>query len=403
MARQKKDGKRATGIQGKRGYLYIVLTHTDIRDGKKKSVNEWISTGLKDKPENYKKASEQRRKLLNNHSSSDNTNDKNTLVPDYIDYFLERKKREVADTTYSGYLYCGNRVKSFYKESKLKEINKQYVEDFLDYLFTEYDMMPRTVKDTKRFFSSVMHLAAEEGLVPYNPVKEATMNKTLIQEHSTDEDPDDNFLSYEEAHRLLIIVEDHPLYEVFYITLFFGIRREEVLGLKWSAIDFENKTIKIVHTVTRGTKVNRFNSTKTETSKREYPLTDEQIGMFLHLKKAEDENRKLCGNNYIENDYIFKHADGSPFYPDYPSKELRKIIKNNPDLPQRTNFRSLRRSCVSILVHQGMDVKSIQKWVGHKDIDTTLRTYAKVKDKEAKKEISTGLSDIIKLKKYDND
>lgn len=50
-----------------------------------------------------------------------------------------------------------------------------------------------------------------------------------------------------------------------------------------------------------------------------------------------------------------------------------------------------------------MDVKSIQKWVGHKDIDTTLRIYAKVKDKEAKKEISTGLSDIIKLKKYDND
>ena len=47
-----------------------------------------------------------------------------------------------------------------------------------------------------------------------------------------------------------------------------------------------------------------------------------------------------------------------------------------------------------------MDVKSIQKWVGHADIDTTLRIYAKVKDKEAKKEISNAMNDIIPLKDY---
>ena len=55
---------------------------------------------------------------------------------------------------------------------------------------------------------------------------------------------------------------------------------------------------------------------------------------------------------------------------------------------------------MSILVHQGMDVKSIQKWVGHADIDTTLRIYAKVKDKEAKREISDAMNGIISLKDY---
>ena len=59
-----------------------------------------------------------------------------------------------------------------------------------------------------------------------------------------------------------------------------------------------------------------------------------------------------------------------------------------------------RSSCVSILVHRGMDVKSIQKWVGHADIDTTLKIYAKVKDKEAKKEISDAMTGIISLKDY---
>nr|MCR5627106.1 site-specific integrase [Lachnospiraceae bacterium] len=242
-----------------------------------------------------------------------------------------------------------------------------------------------------------------EGLIPYNPVSEAVINKKLMQEYSKDDDLDDDFLTYEEVRIFLGIVEEHPLYEVFYTTLFFGLRREEMLGLKWSAIDFKNKTIKINHTVTKGTTVNRLNSTKTEASKRDYPLTDEQINMFRHIKKQESDNRKLFGNCYIENNYIFKHEDGTPYYPDYPSKELHKIIVNNPNLPQNTNFRSLRRSCVSILVHEGMDIKSIQKWVGHKDLDTTLRIYAKVKDKEAKMVISTGLNDVIKLKQYDDD
>ena len=62
----------------------------------------------------------------------------------------------------------------------------------------------------------------------------------------------------------------------------------------------------------------------------------------------------------------------------------------------------LRTSCVSILVHEGFDVKSIQKWVGHKDIETTLKIYAKVKDKEAKQEILKGMNSLIPPRHYEN-
>ncbi|MCR4586853.1 MAG: tyrosine-type recombinase/integrase, partial [Lachnospiraceae bacterium] len=130
------------------------------------------------------------------------------------------------------------------------------------------------------------------------------------------------------------------------------------------------------------------------------PLTDEQIEMFKLLKRKEETNKRLFGNAYQDNDYIFKHEDGSLFYPDYPSKAFSKLIKKMPELPQNITFHGLRSSCVSILVHQGMDVKSIQKWVGHADIDTTLRIYAKVKDKESKCEISETMKDIIQLKNY---
>ena len=170
------------------------------------------------------------------------------------------------------------------------------------------------------------------------------------------------------------------------------------MGLRWSAIDFQNKAMRINHTVTKGLSVNRANTTKTASSAREYPLTDEQIEMFRQLKNREASNRKLCGNGYQDNDYVFKHIDGSLYYPDYPTKAFGKLVKCIPELPQGITFHGLRSSCVSILVHQGMDVKSIQKWVGHADIDTTLRIYAKVK--EAKKEISNAMNDIIPLKDY---
>ena len=172
------------------------------------------------------------------------------------------------------------------------------------------------------------------------------------------------------------------------------------MGLRWSAIDFNNKTMTINHTVTRGLSVNRMNTTKTAASARSYPLNDEQVEMFKQLKIKEEKNRLLCGNCYSDNDYIFKHADGSFYYPDYPTKAFKKLIKSIPELPRDITFHGLRSSCVSILVHEGKDVKSIQKWVGHADLDTTLRIYAKVKDKESKKEISEAMNGIISLGDY---
>lgn len=398
MARPRKNGKRATGIQGKNGYLYIVLSHTVMQDGAKKTEKKWISTGLTDTPENVKKASSERAKLLNNKSGI--SLDRNVSLSDFTDTMMAKKRREVSDTTFSGYFYRAKRIKEYFGDIKVRAVNERMIESFLDSLFEKQHVQPRTVKDIKVLLGNIMEQAVQEGIIPYNPVKEVVINKTLAAKYAKDRNTDDEFFSYEEAQLFLSSVRDHELYELFYLTLFFGLRREEVLGLRWSAIDFKSQTMRISHTVTKGTTITRANTTKTVSSAREYPLTAEQIEMFSQLRKKERTNRKLCGNGYFENDYIFKHADGTLYYPDYPTKAFGKLIKKIPGLPKGTTFHGLRSSCVSILVHQGMDVKSIQKWVGHADIDTTLRIYAKVKDKEAKSEISNAMNGIIPLKDY---
>ena len=95
----------------------------------------------------------------------------------------------------------------------------------------------------------------------------------------------------------------------------------------------------INHTITKGTVINRLNSTKNSSSARVYPLNTEQVAIFEYLKEREAENHRLFESSYKENDYVFKHTDGSLYYPDYPSKTFGKIIRAHPELPQDINMK----------------------------------------------------------------
>ncbi len=240
----------------------------------------------------------------------------------------------------------------------------------------------------------------KQGVLRSNPVDEACISKKLKKEYAKKVDESETFFDYEEVIHFLGIVEDHPLYELFYFTIFFGLRREEVLGLKWSCINRRTKELTINHTVAKADKIVRLDSTKTDAGERTYPLEEDQIRILDHLWDTEQKNRVLFGDCYNDNDYIFKHSDGSLYYIDYPSKQFTKILKKHLELPQHTTFHGLRKSCVSLLVHRGFEIKEIQKWVGHKDYETTAKIYALIKEKESKKNISKDMSNIIKPKSY---
>ncbi len=179
MARPKKSGKRATGIQGRSGYLYIIKNNYIIKDGSKTLEKQWISTGLKDAPENIKKASEMRSKLLNIKEAK--STDRNISLSEYADGFLKKKKREVSDTTLSSYFYRANRIKNYFGDTKVKDLNETMVENFLDDMFKTYKVQRRTVKDTKVLLSSILEQAVKEGLIATNPAKEVVKRKTQMR------------------------------------------------------------------------------------------------------------------------------------------------------------------------------------------------------------------------------
>ena len=97
---------------------------------------------------------------------------------------------------------------------------------------------------------------------------------------------------------------------------------------------------------------------------------------MLNLKNESQKNKKIFGKEYQNTEYIFVWPDGKPYRPDYITREFQKILKRN-NFPQM-RFHDLRHSCASILYDKGWELKDIQTWLGHADIETTADVYTHI-------------------------
>lgn len=173
-------------------------------------------------------------------------------------------------------------------------------------------------------------------------------------------------------------IAGHCLEIPFKLVLFYGLRREEVCGLRWRAI--RNGRLYIEHTISHMRTTVAKDRTKTDASYRSYPIPEEIQGKLEEIREFQDRNRKLFGNTYIETEYCFTWPDGHPYSPDYLTKSFKDIVRKDSRLDDSLTLHSLRASCVSILVHSGIDIKDVQAWVGHSDISTTMNIYAMTND-----------------------
>ena len=166
-----------------------------------------------------------------------------------------------------------------------------------------------------------------------------------------------------------------------FLGAFYGFRRSEVLGLKWDAIDFENNTITINHTVTsfnlEGKQMEiEQDTTKTKSSLRTLPLVPTFKERLLAIRDQQDENRRLCGRCYDRRylDYICVDEMGKRLSPNYLSAAFPRLLEVNG--LRHIRFHDLRHSCASLLLANGVPMKQIQEWLGHSDFSTTANIYA---------------------------
>ncbi len=378
-------------LQEKKGYYYAVLNYKDESNKRK---TKWIATGLPVKG-NKKRADaflQEQRKSFVSPQTPPSSNDGSELFADYLQRWLHIAKSTIALTTYASYSgLLRNPIDPWFRKRKitLAGLTARDIQDF-------YTAQGERVKaNTVIHYHAVIHralkYAVKTDLIPSNPADKVDRPRKNAFTAS--------FYSEEEFACLFSAVSGSLIEVPVKLSAFYGLRRSEVLGLKWDAIDFERNTISIRHTVTSCTVDGRYtivaaDTTKTKSSRRTLPLVAPVRELLLNLRERQAENRRLCGKSYCKEDngYICLNEMGQRILPSYLSSHFGRTLAKNG--LRHIRFHDLRHSCATLLLAHHISLKQIQEWLGHSDFSTTANIYAHL-DAASKRESAETMTSIL--------
>lgn len=380
-------------LQTKNGTIYMVI---NTYEGKKRKLR-WISTGLSEHG-NKRRAEQMLRETLTKMEklpqlTQDKADILNAPFADYVRHWLAVVERKVDIITYQGYEILARTQILPYFDSlgiKLKNVTPEILQAYVDEKYAngrkdgKGGLSARTVRMHKNVIHQTLEEAVRNGLLGQNPCKLITLPKTKRYEYQVYTD--------DELQTLFEALADDPMLPIVRVTAYYGLRRSELLGLKWDSIDFRRKLITIRRTVTRVTKAVEKDKTKNTSSYRSFPLTPDMEELFQSIKSQQDQNRRLFAHSYQESNYVFTWPDGHLYRPDYITERFSNLLKNHR-LPH-IRFHELRHSCASLLLSEGFNLKDVQEWLGHADIKMTANIYGHL-DVARKKGIASMMSEKL--------
>ena len=353
----------------------MVLSFKD-EAGKRKTKS--ISTGLPIKG-NKRRAEamlmEMRKNFENGIVTKDIAQKGDILFADFLLDWLEMMRNSLEVTTYASYAKAiKNRIAPYYSERqiKLKDLTPKDIQDYYQYGLNVEKVSANTVIHRHANIRKALQYALRTGLIDYNPADRVERPRKEKYHAAIYND--------QELDTLFKIVKGKKIELAIILGAFYGLRRSEVVGLKWDAIDFERKTLTIKHTVTEVTLDGKVlvvdkERTKTKASHRTLPLVAPFEELLYRMKADQERNRKLCGGVYCTKylDFIYVDELGERIKPNYITQHFSIVIKNNG--LKKIRFHDLRHSCASLLYANGVSLKEIQEWLGHSDISTTSNIY----------------------------
>ena len=357
-------------LQTRYDTFYMVINTYD-NNGKRKQ--KWIPTELPIKG-NKKRAEKLLRDTLREYEVKEKLIHTDMLFSEAVRHWLDNVALRIDEVTLQGYTVLAKKhILPYFDDLgiKLVDVDRKTLQKYIDEKYKngrtdgKGGLSPRSLRLHKNIIYQTLKEAVRDELISGNPAELVTLPQMQRFEAS--------FYSAEQLNTLLRAVKGEPLYPLIKITVVYGLRRSEVLGLKWDSVDFENSTLTIKHTVSKVSKTVEKDKTKNASSYRSFPLMPDIRTLLIYLKEQEGANKKLFGKEYNSNDYILKWDNGTPFSPDYVTQKFPKLLEEN-GLPH-IRFHELRHSCASFLINSGFTLKDVQEWLGHADIKMTANIY----------------------------
>ena len=232
----------------------------------------------------------------------------------------------------------------------------------------------KTVRNINQVISSAMDFAVAQKIIPENPCKAVALPKVEHKEMQT--------IPAEQLQAFLQEAKATGVYEMYYIELATGLRRGELLGLKWTDIDWNNGIIKVRRQVARVDGQIVEAPLKTKNSYRAVTISQQAIEVLKQQKgKTNDE-------------YVFPSPNGGPISPDSVNNMLKRVLAR-AGIP-KVRFHDLRHTFATIALQNGVDIKTVSGMLGHFSAGFTLDTYAHVTT-AAQKEAADTMGSVLSI------
>lgn len=356
-------------------------------------------------PKQIEKELERQKTLFENKVKTGEVLDSTVYFRDFADRWMEEyAKPRLAPKTFQRYQDYLKRIipaighikladlrpmhlNAFYKNLAEPGIKRQGKRDKNGKLLEQKPLAPKTIQEHHRLISKILNTAVRWELLNRNVAERADPPKVPYHEQE--------YLNEMEIKRMLFLLNREPIQYRTMITLlvFTGMRRGELCGLEWKDINFDDQTIRICRSSQYiGDKKFITKEPKTKSGIRKISVGDAVCLLLKEYKKYQEQIREDAGDQWEETDRLFTQRNGKPIYPDTITDWFPKFL-SRCELPKVT-IHSLRHSNATLMIAEGVDIRTVSNRLGHAQTSTTLNIYAhalKSRDRDVAEKLDEAL------------
>lgn len=279
--------------------------------------------------------------------------------------FIDYKELSLGETTIAGYknIYR-NHIAPYFKSKRIQDITPQDLKAYITYLSKRAGLKNNTIRKHTDLLNQVFKEAFQEGIIPANPLARMDpVKKDRVEK---------KFFKPEELLEVLESVRGTQLEVPVYLAAYLGLRRGEVLGLKWADVDLENRVVHIANTRTMtGSKLVEKDP-KTEKSRRSVVIP-EALYQVLIKEKARKFVQRDPRKPVPSKVYVAVMEDGHPISPNYLSDMFKEHLQKHKF--KDVTFHGLRHTYASIANNAGAPMQEISASLGHASTSITEQIY----------------------------
>lgn len=386
----------AASVQSKKGRLYAVMQVK--KDGTTKPV--WRALGLSEGANKTKVNKAFREVVARYEQEFWEEQERGGRPPadipvyDYLVSYLKRVEPELQKNTIVSYRSMTNgKIRRYFQrrpQLTVGNLKPQDIQDFYQSLFAD-GVVANTVIHYHALLRRAFQQAFKEERIDANPfdrVGRPKKNKFHGENYTQ-----------EELLTLLHLARGDVIYPAILLAGAMGLRRSEALGVRWSRIDWEKRTVlldtKIVEYRENGKKkVEPVEEMKNKSSRRTLPLPDPVVEMLQVQKEHREVYRKMFQGSYNAQylDYVCVNQLGELLRPSYVTDHFRELLEKYG--LRHIRFHDLRHTFASLLINQDVPLINVSNFLGHSDLSTTANIYAHL-DKASKQASAAVISDIL--------